>query len=250
MRKDTNKLCIGICGHLPGAVELMESRDDVEYTTFSNGSELCGCLEDAAPFDCMVIQSEAGVGMVPLYYPGCDGDCFVYLTGDPQTEDEKETLNEMIDTQLNEKWWRLSPTSARVDREDILVYKLKKGVEAVKQDGVPGLRLGERERYAKDTLQAWLIGLLLEKPWSGGELAHRLAAEKMSEVENTLAEEWTEPGDIDGWEILRIIKGSGAKVKGSPDVYVTKLVLHTFHNDFHAFLYRETPPFTLARETA
>ena len=144
MRKDTNKLCIGICGNLPGAVELMESRDDVEYTTFSNGSE----------------------------------------------------------------------------------------------------------RYAKNTLQAWLIGLLLEKPWSGGELAYRLAAEKMSEVENTLAEEWTEPGDIDGWEILRIIKGSGAKAKGSPDVYVTKLVLHTFHNDFHAFLRRETPPFTLARETA
>ena len=250
MRNDTNKLCIALCGPLPSVVELLESRDDVEYTTFASGNELCHRVEDKVPFDLMVIRSDAGAGIGPLSYQGDDGYCYVYLTADPQSDEDRDTLNEMIDVQLNEKWWRLSPASSRIDRENILIYKLKEGVEAVEQGGVPGLRLGEQERYAKDTLQAWLMKLLLEKPWSGGELAYRLAAEKMSEVENTLAEEWTEPGNIDGWEVLRIIKGGGEKAKGSPDVYVARLILHTFHKDFYAFLHRETPPFTFERETA
>ena len=40
MRNDTNKLCIALCGPLPGVVEKLERRDDVEYTVFSNGCEL------------------------------------------------------------------------------------------------------------------------------------------------------------------------------------------------------------------
>lgn len=108
MRNVTNKLCIAVCGPLPGAVALMECRDDVEYATFSNGSELYDRVEDEAPFDFMVVHSDAGAGLVPLYYPGSGGDCFVYLTADPQNDDGAESLNELIDTMLEEKRLRLS----------------------------------------------------------------------------------------------------------------------------------------------
>ena len=84
MRNDTSKLCIALCGPLPGVAEKLDSRDDVEYTVFPNGSALYERIEDDAPFDFMVVRSDAGAGLVPLYYPGCDGDCFVFLTADTQ----------------------------------------------------------------------------------------------------------------------------------------------------------------------
>ena len=30
----------------------------------------------------MVVRCDAGAGLVPLYYRGCDGECFVFLTAD------------------------------------------------------------------------------------------------------------------------------------------------------------------------
>lgn len=153
-------------------------------------------------------------------------------------------------TQLNEKWFKMSPASSRIEREDALIYKLRKGVETIERDGVPGLRLGAQERYAKDAVQGWLIGLFLEKAWTGGELASKMAKEKISEVENILAEEWTEPGNLDGWEILGHLKDTYERTKGENAVQVSKLALHTFQKDFHAFLRRETPPFPFALETA
>ena len=108
MRNDTNKLSIAVCGPLPDTVELLERRDDVEYTTFSNGHELCKCAEDDVPFDLMVIRSDAGAGIGPLSYQGCDGYCYVYLMPDPQDKDSRDSLNELIDTMLEEKQFQLA----------------------------------------------------------------------------------------------------------------------------------------------
>ena len=103
MRMDTQKLCIAVCGPLPGTVERLHRRKDVELTAFSNGGALMERIEDDAPFDFMVIQSDAGGEMFPLYYPGCEGNCLVYLMANPQSAEDMEGLNEMIDTLLDEK---------------------------------------------------------------------------------------------------------------------------------------------------
>ena len=103
MRTGTNKLCIAVCGPLPDTVALLERRDDVEYTTFSTGSELSKCAEDDVPFDLMVLRSDAGAGIGPLDYQGDDGYCYVHLAADPQTDDGRESLNELIDTMLEDK---------------------------------------------------------------------------------------------------------------------------------------------------
>ena len=108
MRNDTGKLCIALCGPLPGVAEKLDSRDDVEYTAFPNGSALCERIEDDAPFDFMVVRSDAGAGLVPLYYPGCDGDCFVFLTADTQAPENMETLEEMIGVVRDEKRHRMA----------------------------------------------------------------------------------------------------------------------------------------------
>ena len=108
MRMDTQKLCIAVCGPLPGTVERLERRVDVEYTAFPNGEALFERIEEDAPFDFMVIQSDAGGGMFPLYYPGCDGNCLVYLMANPQSDEDMEGLNEMIDTLLDEKQRRMA----------------------------------------------------------------------------------------------------------------------------------------------
>ena len=108
MRNDTNKLCIALCGPLPGVVERLERRDDVEYTVFSNGCELYDRIEDDAPFDFMVVRSDAGAGLVPLYYRGCDGECFVFLTADTQDPENMEALEELIGVVLEEKHLRMA----------------------------------------------------------------------------------------------------------------------------------------------
>lgn len=108
MRTDTNKLCIALCGPLPGAIAQLERRKDVEYTTFSDGNALYDSVEDAAPFDFMVVRSDAGAGLVPLYYPGCDGNCLVYLAADPKNKEEIESLHELIDLLLEEKRGRIA----------------------------------------------------------------------------------------------------------------------------------------------
>ncbi len=108
MKYDTEKLCIALCGDLPDTVELLERRDDVEYTTFPNGHELCERTEDDVPFDLMVIRSDAGAGIGPLFNQGCDGYCYVYLVADPQDKDSKESLNELIDTMLEDKRLQLA----------------------------------------------------------------------------------------------------------------------------------------------
>ena len=97
------KLYVAVCGPLPGAVALLERRGDVEYSTFSNGNELYDYAENEAPFDFMVIHSAAGEGMVPLYYYGSGGYCFVYLTADPQDDDGRDSLNELLDARLEDK---------------------------------------------------------------------------------------------------------------------------------------------------
>ena len=108
MRKDTNKLCIALCGALPDTVELLECRADVEYTTFSNGLELCERAEDDVPFDLIVIRSDAGAGIGPLFNQGTDGYCYVHLAADPQTDDGRDSLNELIDTMLEAKRLQLA----------------------------------------------------------------------------------------------------------------------------------------------
>ena len=112
MRNDTNNLCIAVCGTLPDTVELLERRTDVEYTTFSCGSELSRCAEDDVPFDLMVIRSDDGVGIGPLSYQGCDGYCYVYLVADPQDKDSRDSLNGLIDTMLEEKRFQLARKGA------------------------------------------------------------------------------------------------------------------------------------------
>ena len=107
MRNDTDKLCIALCGPLPGVVEKLERRDDVEYTVFSNGCELFERIEDDAPFDFMVVRCDAGAGLVPLYYRGCDGECFVFLTADTQDPENMEALEELIGVVLDEKRRRM-----------------------------------------------------------------------------------------------------------------------------------------------
>lgn len=108
MRKDTNNLCIAVCGPLPDTVALLERRDDVEYTTFSTGSELSKCAEDDVPFDLMVLRSDAGAGIGPLDYQGDDGYCYVYLTADPLDDDGRDNLNGLIDTMLEDKRFQLA----------------------------------------------------------------------------------------------------------------------------------------------
>ena len=108
MRNDPNKLCIALCGPLPGVVERLERRDDVEYTVFSNGCELYERVEDDALFDFMVVRCDAGAGLVPLYYHGCDGDCFVYLVGDTQDPENMEALEELIGVVLEGKHLRMA----------------------------------------------------------------------------------------------------------------------------------------------
>ena len=108
MRNDTSKLCIALCGPLPGVAEKLDSRDDVEYTVFPDGSALYERIEDDAPFDFIVVRSDAGAGLAPLYYPGCDGDCFVFLTADTQDPENMEALEELIGVVLDEKRRRLA----------------------------------------------------------------------------------------------------------------------------------------------
>ena len=108
MRNDTKNLCIAVCGSLPDTVALLEGRDDVEYTAFSNGHELCKCAEDDVPFDLMVIRSDAGAGVGPLSYQGCDGYCYVYLMADPQDKGSRDSLNELINAMLEEKRFQLA----------------------------------------------------------------------------------------------------------------------------------------------
>lgn len=117
MRRDTEKLCIAVCGPLPGAVERLKNRLNVECTAFSTGDELFAQIEEAAPFDFMVLHTNAGGGMFPIYYPGCDGDCLVYPMRDPQCDEDMAGLNEMIDILLEKKRKLLG--GERYDRNDL-----------------------------------------------------------------------------------------------------------------------------------
>lgn len=107
MRADTNKLCIALCGPLPGVTAMLDRRDDVEYTVFPNGNALYERIEDDAPFDFMVVRCDAGAGLVPLYYRGCDGECFVFLTADTQDPENMEALEELIGVVRDEKRHRM-----------------------------------------------------------------------------------------------------------------------------------------------
>lgn len=142
---------------------------------------------------------------------------------------------------INSSYYRLA-TWGMTDRqkEKTMALALREDAEFIEQDGVPGLRVGSSEQYAEDTVQAWILRLLLkEKRVPVDKVQEGMVRKIMPEIEREFAKapfDWMDdgrPGRVGN------IKWQLAQDGMDADRALAGMLLGIFILDFTDFLAKE-----------
>lgn len=237
MAMDTVKVRIAVCGNLPKLIKWLEPWKGLECCLFKDSWELRDRLMDtrADPVDMALIESNCGCGLQPLYFRGAGGDCPVLMVTDASLDlvgIELDKLFKAKRQQREQEWLKY-----REERAEILA--LRPEAELIDRDGTPGLRLGEKERYAEDPVQAWLLRLLVNGEKSLDDIETQMTSELMPEINRLCSELWRDWEDEEGPPILNRMRQWFSENGLEPDSTFAAMLTADFLLKFTDFLERE-----------
>ncbi len=236
----SDTLQIAICGDMPDMTGRLACREDIRYCLFQDSWVLRDRLLDdqAEPIDLALVESAGGAGLYPLYFRAARDDCPVLLVTDTISEADMEPVTEQIDRLLHEKHQRRQweRTKRRVEREDTLA--LDPEAEMIDQDGLPGLRLGDMERFAGNPVEAWLLRTLRDGELRLDDLRARMIREVMPEINRYFSELWRNWDDEEP-PVVEKMRQRFSEESLEPEVTLAGLSIAVFIEAFSGFLARE-----------